>query len=169
MKRNIKPVAKKAAPTRSQSTAHRVALIGFGTVGRAVAKILCENIDPSLRLTHICNRNIERKKQDWVPSSVTWTDDVQAVLKSDVEIVIELIGGLSPAEQIVRTALEVRKIGGHGQQAIDCASWTGPAGACSSQRGPAGIWCIGGGRGSRASRAAHGVVRRPAARNRWES
>lgn len=105
-KRTVKPVAKKAASTRTQSSAHRVALIGFGTVGRAVAKILCENIDPSLRLTHICNRNVERKKQDWVPSSVIWTDDVQAVLKSDVEIVIELIGGLSPAEQIVRTALE---------------------------------------------------------------
>lgn len=108
-KRTVKPVARKAAPTRSQTSAHRVALIGFGTVGRAVAKILCENIDPSLRLTHICNRNIERKKQDWVPSSVIWTDDVQAVLKSDVEIVIELIGGLSPAEQIVRTALESGK------------------------------------------------------------
>ena len=134
MKRNIKPVAKKAAPTRSQSTAHRVALIGFGTVGRAVAKILCENIDPSLRLTHICNRNIERKKQDWVPSSVTWTDDVQAVLKSDVEIVIELIGGLSPAEQIVRTALESGKsvvtankqlIARHGPDLLELAARNG--------------------------------------------
>ena len=134
MKRNIKPVTKKAAPTRSQSTAHRVALIGFGTVGRAVAKILCENIDPSLRLTHICNRNIERKKQDWVPSSVIWTDDVQAVLKSDAEIVIELIGGLSPAEQIVRTALESGKsvvtankqlIARHGPDLLELAARNG--------------------------------------------
>jgi homoserine dehydrogenase len=83
----------------------RVALIGFGTVGRAVAKILCESGDRSLRLTHICNRNVERKKQAWVPSDVVWTDDVQAVLNSDVQIVIELIGGLNPAEQIVRSAL----------------------------------------------------------------
>ena len=134
MKRNIKPVTKKAAPTRSQSSAHRVALIGFGTVGRAVAKILCENIDPSLRLTHVCNRNIERKKQDWVPSSVIWTDDVQAVLKSDVEIVIELIGGLSPAEQIVRTALKSGKsvvtankqlIARHGPDLLELAARNG--------------------------------------------
>ncbi len=88
-----------------RKSACRVALIGFGTVGRAVAKILCENGDGSLRLTHICNRNVERKKQVWVPSDVIWTDDVQAVLNSDVQIVIELIGGLTPAEQIVRSAL----------------------------------------------------------------
>jgi homoserine dehydrogenase len=87
----------------------RVALIGFGIVGRAVAKILCESGDRSLRLTHICNRNVERKKQAWVPSDVIWTDDVQSVLKSDVHIVIELIGGLSPAEQIVRGALQAGK------------------------------------------------------------
>jgi homoserine dehydrogenase len=88
-----------------------VAIIGFGTVGRAVAKILCETSqsESTLRLTHICNRNVERKKQSWIPSNVTWTDDIQAVLNSDVDIVIELIGGLSPAEQIVRGALEAGK------------------------------------------------------------
>jgi homoserine dehydrogenase len=86
----------------------RVALFGFGTVGQAVAKILCEG-DRSLRLTHICNRNLERKKQPWVPSDVVWTDDVQSVLNSDVHIVIELIGGLTTADQIVRGALQAGK------------------------------------------------------------
>jgi homoserine dehydrogenase len=87
----------------------RVALIGFGTVGRAVAKILCESPDRSLRLTHICNRNVERKKQTWVPNHVVWTEDVQSILTSDADIVIELIGGLAPAEQIVRSALQAGK------------------------------------------------------------
>jgi homoserine dehydrogenase len=87
----------------------RVALIGFGTVGKSVAKILCENEDQSLRLTHICNRNVQRKKQAWVPSTVVWTDDVRAVLESDVDIVVELIGGLTEAERIVRGALEAGK------------------------------------------------------------
>lgn len=105
-KRTSKPATKAAASkSQKQNSACRVALIGFGTVGRAVAKILCESGDGSLRLTHICNRNVERKKQPWVPSDVIWTDDVQAVLKSDAQIVIELIGGLNPAEQIVRSAL----------------------------------------------------------------
>ena len=105
-KRTLKPAAKTVtAKSQKQDSACRVALIGFGTVGRAVAKILCESGDGSLRLTHICNRNVERKKQPWVPSDVIWTDDVQTVLKSDAQIVIELIGGLNPAEQIVRSAL----------------------------------------------------------------
>ena len=74
-----------------------------------MAKILCDNRDGSLRLTHICNRNIEKKKQSWVPSDVIWTDDVASVLQSDVDIVVELIGGLNPAGQIVRGALQAGK------------------------------------------------------------
>ena len=99
--------AEKLGPDRP--SACRVALIGFGTVGRAVAKILSETQDPTLRLTHICNRNVERKKQPWVPAGVTWTEDIESVLNSDAHIIIELIGGLKPAEQIVRTALEKGK------------------------------------------------------------
>jgi homoserine dehydrogenase len=109
-KHTSQPAAKVKTPQRPEpSSACRIALIGFGTVGRAVAKILSENGDRSLRLTHICNRNVERKKQPWVASDVIWTDDVESVLKSDVDIVIELIGGLNPAEQIVRSALEAGK------------------------------------------------------------
>ena len=94
------------ADTRPDTTVvGRVALVGFGTVGRAVAKILCETANPSLRLTHICNRNVERKKQPWVPADVIWTADFREVLSSDADIVIELIGGLTPAEEFVRGAL----------------------------------------------------------------
>jgi homoserine dehydrogenase len=100
-------------PNSATRKACRVALIGFGTVGRAVSKILCENGGSSLRLTHICNRNVAKKKQspgaNEVPGDVIWTDDVDTVLNSDVQIVIELIGGLNPAEQIVRRALAAGK------------------------------------------------------------
>lgn len=125
------------APThnrKERTSVRRVALIGFGTVGRAVAKILCENGNSSLRLTHICNRNVERKKQPWVPNDVIWTDDLESVLKSDVDIVIELIGGLNPAEQIVRSALASGKsvvtankqlIARHGSDLLQLASSKG--------------------------------------------
>ena len=105
------PVAKATDVHLGQEhfSACKIGLIGFGTVGRAVAKILVEGGSKSLRLTHICNRNVERKKQDWVPREVIWTEDLDSVLKSDVDIVIELIGGLNPAEQIVRKALESGK------------------------------------------------------------
>jgi homoserine dehydrogenase len=93
----------------SRSGSCRVALIGFGNVGRSVARILCENSGGALQLTHICNRNFERKKQPWVPADVVWTDDIQSVLASDAKIIIELIGGITPAEQIVREALTAGK------------------------------------------------------------
>jgi len=130
-KRSAPPATKPATPSASsQIPARSVALIGFGTVGRAVAKILCERPSASLRLTHICNRNFERKKQPWVPANVLWTDNIDAVLQSDVDIVIELIGGLNPAEQIVRRALESGKsvvtankqlIARHGPDLLDLA------------------------------------------------
>ena len=74
-----------------------------------MAKILCERSDSCLRLTHICNRNVERKKQPWIPSDVVWTEDFQAVLNSDADIIVELIGGLHPAEDFVRNTLKAGK------------------------------------------------------------
>lgn len=99
----------KTAPVADPAATQRVALAGFGTVGRPVAKILCERSDGLLRLTHICVRNAEQKKQSWVPSDVIWTEDFQEVLNSNVDIVIELIGGLHSAEDLVRGALNAGK------------------------------------------------------------
>src|ERR1700733_15544739 len=82
-----------------------VALLGFGTVGSSVAKILCERSNTHLRLTHILNRNVERKKVDGIPSTVRWTENIDDVLSSDVEIVVELMGGTQPGEDWIRRAL----------------------------------------------------------------
>lgn len=103
------PASDAAILPGEHTTPCRVALVGFGTVGRAVAKILCDRADGLLRLTHICNRNFERKKQPWVPPDVVWADDFQVILNSDADIVIELIGGLTPAEELVRGALQAGK------------------------------------------------------------
>jgi homoserine dehydrogenase len=87
------------------SEGSRVALLGFGTVGQAVARILCSGEVPRVRLTHVFNRHVARKRVDWVPASVCWTESADEVLKSDVDIVIELVGGLHPAYEWVRGAL----------------------------------------------------------------
>lgn len=87
----------------------KVALLGFGTVGSSVARILCESKPQGLTLTHIYNRNIARKRVDWVPASVAWTESIDDVLNSDVDIVVELVGGLDPAGEWVRRALEAGK------------------------------------------------------------
>ena len=86
-----------------------VALIGFGTVGTSVARILCERSNTPLRLTHILNRNVARKKVDWLPSSVQWTENVDDVLSSDVDVVVEVMGGLQPTQDWIRRALESGK------------------------------------------------------------
>ena len=86
-----------------------VALLGFGTVGSSVARILCERSNTHLRLTHVLNRNVARKKVDWLPSSVQWTENIDDVLSSDVDIVVEVMGGLQPTEDWIRRALESGK------------------------------------------------------------
>ena len=83
----------------------KVALVGFGTVGSSVARILCERANTHLRLTHVLNRNVARKKVDWLPSSVQWTENIDDVLSSDVDIVVEVMGGLQPTEDWIRRAL----------------------------------------------------------------
>ncbi|HXY10532.1 MAG TPA: homoserine dehydrogenase [Terriglobales bacterium] len=90
--------------------ASKIALLGFGTVGSAVARLLYARMDePCLELTHICNRQVKRKKVSWVSDRVCWTEDIQEVLRSDVKVVAELIGGLRPAYDWVRQALEAGK------------------------------------------------------------
>jgi len=78
-------------------------------VASSVARILVESRPEGLELTHIYSRSLARRRADWVPSSVTWTDDVDVVLASDVDVVVELAGGLEPAGSWVRRALEAGK------------------------------------------------------------
>lgn len=88
----------------------KVALAGFGTVGKAVATLLSSRSDEhSLQLTHVFNRGVERKKVDWVSDDVTWTENIGDVLASDADILVELVGGVEPAYEWVRSALKAGK------------------------------------------------------------
>ncbi|HEY2103107.1 MAG TPA: homoserine dehydrogenase [Chthoniobacterales bacterium] len=86
-----------------------VAIIGFGTVGSSVARILSERAGEDLRLTHIFNRQIARKRVGSLSPSVRWTEDINDVLSSDAHIFVELIGGLEPAGEWIRQALKSGK------------------------------------------------------------
>jgi homoserine dehydrogenase len=101
--------AKKPAKHSSGKRTCKVAIVGFGTVGSSVARILDERGLTGLELTLICNRNVARKKVDWLDESVRWTEDFNDVLKSDVDIVVEVIGGLKPAGDWIRKALSAGK------------------------------------------------------------
>ena len=87
----------------------RIALFGFGTVGSSVARILVESKPQGLELTHVFNRGVARKRVDWTPQAVVWSEDAEAVLAADVDVVVELAGGLDPAGGWVRKALEAGK------------------------------------------------------------
>ena len=83
-----------------------VALCGFGTVGRSVARILSSGRYPELRLTHIFNRDVERRRTDWVSGGVQWLDDIDDVFGSGADVLVEVIGGREPARTWIARALE---------------------------------------------------------------
>jgi homoserine dehydrogenase len=87
----------------------KVAILGFGTVGSSVARIICDLKPQGIELSHIYNRNIARKIADWAPAKVAWTEDFETILESDADVVLELAGGLDPARKWVRRSLEAGK------------------------------------------------------------
>ena len=107
--KSASPLDASAARNALSSRPLRIAIFGFGTVGSSVARILVESRPQGLELTHIFNRRVARKHADWVPSSVVWSEDADAVLASDADVVVELAGGLDPAGSWVRRALESGK------------------------------------------------------------
>lgn len=103
---------KKSTPTSSPAPV-RVALLGFGTVGSSVARLLAELRLPGIELTHIFNRNVAPKrisdKAKYVPSSVVWTENFDDILRSRADIVVELMGGLKPAEDWLKKCFAAGK------------------------------------------------------------
>jgi len=88
-----------------------IGLIGFGTVGSGVAKILQEKEDAlgarvgiPLRLKRIADLDIESDRGIPVDRSVL-TTDARAILEDpDISIVVELIGGYEPARTFILEA-----------------------------------------------------------------
>ena len=87
----------------------RIGLVGFGTVGRSVAKLLSADHHDSLALAAICVRNVKKKKVGWVPRHVRWTENFDDLLSPDVDVIVELIGGLEPAGAWIRKSLRAGK------------------------------------------------------------
>jgi homoserine dehydrogenase len=110
-----KTVATKTAvkKTVAKEKTYRVAILGFGTVGSSVAQVLAAQKFPGIELAWIYNRNIDRKRAHaaakFVPDTAKWTENIDDVLNSRVDIVIETIGGLDPMEKWLRRALSSGK------------------------------------------------------------
>ncbi|MBF0490663.1 MAG: homoserine dehydrogenase [Candidatus Omnitrophica bacterium] len=93
-----------------------IGLIGYGVVGQGVAKVLKsrrkflrEKYDTDFFIKTICDRSIS-KKPNLALEQTLLTTDYQVILKDpDIHVVVELIGGLSPAKEIVLAALRAKK------------------------------------------------------------
>ena len=91
----------------------RVGLLGFGTVGSSFAEVLAAS-GADVAITHVFNRGVERKRSHerakYVPAEAIWTENVEEVLTAeDVDLVVELMGGIDPVEGWLRTALSAGK------------------------------------------------------------
>lgn len=87
----------------------RIGLLGFGTVGSAVARRLARTpAVGNLSLTHILDRRAAEKRRSLEnPENpeLVWTDRVDDLLTSDVDVIVEAIGGVDPAVEWIRSAL----------------------------------------------------------------
>lgn len=95
-------------------SALRIGLLGFGTVGGSFAEVLAASAQEGIRITHVFNRGVERKRAHanakFILADVVWTERVEDVIESeDVDAVVELMGGLDPVEGWLRRALQAGK------------------------------------------------------------
>ena len=117
----------------------RVALLGAGSVGSQVARLLIENRDElaqrvgaDVELAGVLVRDLKAKRDSVIPSQLFTSDAETLILGSD--IVIELLGGIEPAKTYVRMALESGAdvvtankalIAAHGPELFDLAEQLG--------------------------------------------
>ncbi len=116
----------------------QVGLLGFGTVGSGVVKILLENreviesrLGASLALKWIADLDLERDREVVVDTGLLTTDSEMVIDDPEVDIVVELIGGYEPAKSFILKAIENGKhivtankalLAAHGDEIFSTAS-----------------------------------------------
>ena len=90
----------------------RVGLLGCGNVGSALAEILltraeevAERTGIRLELVGIVVADPTKQRDPAIDTSLIGTDAAALVARDDVDVVVELIGGLHPAHELVEAAL----------------------------------------------------------------
>ncbi|HBB39283.1 MAG TPA: homoserine dehydrogenase, partial [Candidatus Aquiluna sp.] len=117
----------------------RVALLGAGSVGSQVARLLLENqgelasrVGATLELSGIAVRDVNAERDADLPQELFTEDAESLILSSD--IVIELIGGIEPAKSWIKLALNSGAdvvtankalIAAHGPELFDLAEQLG--------------------------------------------
>src|SRR4051812_42087250 len=114
-----------------------IALVGCGTVGGGVAKILLAHPDRLARragrplaLPRVVVRDPNKPRAADIPPELLTTDVAAAVADPAVHVVVELVGGTTAARQVVLDALAAGKhvvtankalLAGHGAEVFEAA------------------------------------------------
>ncbi|MGH8432592.1 MAG: homoserine dehydrogenase, partial [Solimonas sp.] len=90
----------------------RIGLIGLGTVGQGVIKVLRENAGEISRrvgrpvvVTHASARDLSRERGVDLSGIQVSTDSMAIAREAEVDVVVELIGGHSPARELILAAI----------------------------------------------------------------
>jgi homoserine dehydrogenase len=93
----------------------RIGMLGCGVVGSNVARLLAEDSGDfaarsgaTLSLTKVAVRNNSTKREH-VPASIVTTDANSVVDDPSIEIIIEVMGGIEPARELILTAIKNKK------------------------------------------------------------
>ncbi|NGZ95065.1 MAG: homoserine dehydrogenase, partial [Nitrospira sp. WS110] len=93
-----------------------VGIVGFGTVGTGVAKILLNSaalitrrVGVSIDLVRVADLDIARDRGVALAPGVLTTDVKQVLTDPNVDIVIELIGGYDMAKRVMLDAIAAGK------------------------------------------------------------
>lgn len=83
----------------------KLGLIGLGTVGGGVFKVL-KNF-PDVEITKIAVKNIDKPRNiDGLDRAMLTTDPYEIVESPEITVVAELIGGVHPAYELIKKAIE---------------------------------------------------------------
>lgn len=90
----------------------KVALLGCGVVGSEVARIMTTHADDlaarigaPVELAGVAVRR-PSKAREGIPQELVTTDATALVKRGDIDVVVEVIGGIEPARSLITTAFE---------------------------------------------------------------
>ena len=94
----------------------RIGLLGCGNVGGALVPLIERQADTiaartglRLEITRVAVRNVSRDRGVTLADGVLTRDAMNVVTDPDIDLVIEVIGGIEPARELIATALAAGK------------------------------------------------------------